>query len=253
MPTICAHAAFFLAAVTNFLDLVAVAPICLPTTRTRVGSKQEKGKRMRYKLPTSVARDVIQRFDADAAITVGEIARDLQVARSWAARVLRDAGRDPDARWRALTPERLAAAGARVTAGETLVDVAEEIGVHPATLSRGLRAAGRPPQDCPPPMDENEAAAVRDLYATGRYRKAALGRLFGRGHSAIGTALEGGPKARKPNWRHFTDQQKREMTRLYLAGVPIARICQQLGVGETSVYRHVRQTGLEQRQVRDVR
>jgi DNA-binding NarL/FixJ family response regulator len=132
-----------------------------------------------------------------------------------------------------------------------MTDLAEDIGVDVSTLRRQLRYIGLPAQVSPPPMDDDEAAAVRHLYATGYYSKAALGRLFGRGHTAIQTAIDGGPKAPRPNPRQLTPQRKAEITRLYVAGVPIARICRQLGVGETSVYRHVRETGLQQRQIRD--
>lgn len=206
---------------------------------------------MRYRLPKTVADEVIRRFDADTDITVGEIARDMQVTRSWAATILRDAGRDPDSRWRRLTAARLAEAWRRTDAGETTVAVANDLGLHANTLRRALRNAGRPTQVCPPPMDAEEAVAVRDLYATGHYTKAALGRLFGRGHSAIRTALAGGPKPKELHSGRLTPQCKAEVTRLYVAGVPIPRICHQLGVGETSVHRHIRTSGLTQRRPRD--
>jgi transposase-like protein len=202
---------------------------------------------MRYRLPHDVQAEVLARFDADPNATVGEIARDLQITRSWAAHVLREAGRNPDARWRRLTPERLAEARARVDAGQTIVETAERIGVHEGTLRQALRADGLAPQFSPPPMDDEQAAEVRRLYATGAYSKAALGRLFRRGHCAIDTALRGGPREQGPNPRRLTAEQQADIARLYTAGAPIARICRQVGVGETSVYRLLHHRGLKRR------
>ena len=143
--------------------------------------------------------------------------------------------------------------GARYLDGESVVQIAQAVGLHPTTVCKRLRtlqvrfrSAGRPIIDRSEwvrryQAGERVADIARESYYTPQTIYAALAR-YGVVRSASEAATLAG--------RGASREARQDMVKRYEGGEPIHSISQSYGLSYTGVKYHLRQAGVELREAK---